>query len=538
MRKKLLVILLSGTMLTGLMTGCGIDANEQEGGSSQETTMSTDKDSVIVTMPVSSEPEVGFDPAYGWGSGENPHEPLIQSTLTKTTTDLKIENDLATDYSVSEDGLTWTVHIRDDVRFTDGEKLTAKDVAFTYNNCRDNNNLNDFTMLKEAVAVDDTTVEFLMNTPFTIWPYTMAGVGIVPEHGYDESYGEHPVGSGRYIMKQWDKGKQIIFEANPDYYGEEIKIKKLTVLFLSEQEALEAAREGQVDVAHTAATYADQEITGYNLQDFLTVDTRGFNLPTVEETDEDGNIIGNDVTSDLAIRRAINIGIDREELVDKVLGGYGTPAFSVCDKTPWYQVEANVQYDPEEAKQILEDAGWQEDSDGYRERDGQKAEFTLVYDPSDSVHQELAQELAEQLKKIGIKVNAESEGWDTYYDIAQSQAVIWGCGDHTPMDIYNIYHTDKDGKYAKYSPYSNPVVDQYLDEALEAPSLETSYEYWQKAQWDGETGINGDLPWIWLCNVDHLYFVKDGLEVGEQKVHPYGQGWSMVNNVDQWEWTF
>ena len=469
MRKKLLVILLSGTMLTGFISGCGISGNEQEGGSSQEAVSSADKDSVIVTMPISSEPEFGFDPAYGWGSGENVHEPLIQSTLTATTTDLKIENDLATDYSVSEDGLTWTVHIRDDVYFTDGERLTAEDVAFTYNNCRDKNNLNDFTMLKEAVAVDDITVEFQMNTPFTIWPYTMAGVGIVPEHGYDESYGEHPVGSGRYIMKQWDKGNQIIFEANPDYYGEEVKIKKLTVLFMSEEESLEAAKEGQVDVAHTAATYADQEITGYNLQDFVTVDTRGFNLPTVKEKDEDGCLIGNDVTSDLAIRRAINIGIDREELVDKVLGGYGTPAYSVCDKTPWYQVEANVKYDLEEAKQILEDAGW-----------------------------------------------------------------VWG--NHTPMEIYNIYHTDKDGKYAKYSPYSNPVVDQYLDEALGAPSLETSYEYWQKAQWDGETGINGDLPWIWLCNVDHLYFVKDDLEVGEQKVHPHGQGWSMVNNVDQWEW--
>ena len=103
-----------------------------------EATAEAAADSVIVTMPTTSEPEAGFNPVYGWGAGEHVHEPLIQSTLTTTTADLKIGKDLATDYSVSEDGLTWTVSIRDDVKFTDGEPLTASDVAFTYNLCVEN----------------------------------------------------------------------------------------------------------------------------------------------------------------------------------------------------------------------------------------------------------------------------------------------------------------------------------------------------------------------------------------------------------------
>ena len=63
-------------------------------------------------------------------------------------------------------------------------------------------------------------------------------------------------------------------------------------------------------------------------------------------------------------------------------------------------------------------------------------------------------------------------------------------------------------------------------------------ELWKNAQWDGTTGItqDGDLPWIWLVNIDHLYWVKDGLQVAEQKLHPHGHGWSIVNNVDQWTW--
>lgn len=508
-------------------------ASESDGGDAGQA-----KDSVIVTMPSTSEPEAGFDPVYGWGAGEHVHEPLIQSTLTTTTADLKIGKDLATDYTVSEDGLTWTVTIRSDVKFTDGEPLTASDVAFTYNLCTQNSSVNDFTMLKEAVAVDDTTVEFHMNTPFSIWPYTMAIVGIVPEHAYDENYGQNPIGSGRYLMKQWDKGQQVIFEANPDYYGDEIKIKKLTVLFMDEDAALAAAMAGQADVAHTAASYADQAIDGYSLFRVASVDNRGINLPTVTPQERDGIPVGNAVTSDVAVRRAINIGIDREEMIENVLGGYGTPAYSVCDKMPWYNPTAQVTYDPDAAKQLLEDAGWAEGNDGIREKDGVKAAFTVMYTPGDSVRQALAEDLANQCRELGIEVTTEGAGWDVAYDKAQEQPLVWGWGAHTPMELYNIYHTLPASGSAEYSPYSNKDVDNYMDEALKAGDLESTYELWQKAQWDGKTGVTqeGDIPWVWLCNVDHLYYVRDGLQVAEQKIHPHGHGWSIVNNVDQWEW--
>ncbi|MBS5079047.1 MAG: ABC transporter substrate-binding protein [Clostridiales bacterium] len=512
-------------------------AETVKGSEAAETTADS-KDSVVVTMPTTSEPESGFDPAYGWGAGEHVHEPLIQSTLTVTTTDLKIDKDLATDYSASEDGMTWTVKIRDDVKFTDGEKLTAKDVAFTYNNVKEKSSVNDFTMLKEAVAVDDTTVEFKMEKPFSIWPYTMAIVGIVPEHAYDENYGQHPIGSGRYIMKQWDKGQQVIFEANPDYYGEAPKIKKVTVLFMEEEAALAAAQAGQVDVAHTAASYADQQIGGYNLLSVASVDNRGFNLPATKPEEKDGVTYGSDVTSDIAVRKAINIGIDRDEMIRNVLNGYGTPAYSVCDKMPWYNADAQVTYDLEGAKKILDDAGWKEGSDGIREKDGVRAAFTLMYSTGDSVRQALAEDMKNQLKELGMDITTEGVGWDVAYDRAQSDPLVWGWGAHTPMELYNIYHSMPDTGLAQYSPYANEKVDKYMDEALKASNLEDSYELWQKAQWDGTDGItqDGDIPWIWLCNVDHLYFVRDGLTVADQKIHPHGHGWSIVNNVDQWSW--
>ena len=566
-KKTMAAFILTVSLVAAALSGCGSSAENgnmgnggsaENGGSAQQDPAQSGqaaeaqgaaaesvqgesgqaKDSVIVTMPSTSEPEAGFDPVYGWGAGEHVHEPLIQSTLTTTTADLKIGKDLATDYSVSEDGLTWTVTIRNDVKFTDGEPLTASDVAFTYNLCVQNSSVNDFTMLKEAVALDDTTVEFHMNTPFSIWPYTMAIVGIVPEHAYDENYGQNPIGSGRYLMKQWDKGQQVIFEANPDYYGEEIKIKKLTVLFMDEDAALAAAMAGQADVAHTAASYADQVIDGYQLLRVASVDNRGINLPTVSPQERDSKPIGNAVTSDAAVRRAINIGIDREEMIDNVLNGYGTPAYSVCDKMPWYNPSAQVAYDPDAAKQLLEEAGWKQGSDGIREKDGVRAAFSVMYTPGDSVRQALAEDLANQLRELGIEVTTEGAGWDVAYDKAQAQPLVWGWGAHTPMELYNIYHTLPATGSAEYSPYSNKAVDNYMDGALKAGELESTYELWQKAQWDGKTGVTqeGDIPWVWLCNVDHLYYVRDGLQVAGQKIHPHGHGWSIVNNVDQWEW--
>ena len=124
-------------------------------------------------------------------------------------------------------------------------------------------------------------------------------------------------------------------------------------------------------------------------------------------------------------------------------------------------------------------------------------------------------------------------GWDTAYDDALFNPLVWGWGAHTPMELYNIYHTGPELSTARYSPYTSPAADSLLDQALACPNLEQSYSLWQAAQEE----IAGDMPWVWLVNVDHLYWVREGLHVAEQKIHPHGHGWSIVNNVDQWEWT-
>lgn len=496
---------------------------------------------VVVSMTPGSEPPAGFDPLVSWGCGEHVHEPLIQSTLIVTDADLNFKNDLATSYECSEDGMVWTFKIRDDARFTDGQRLTARDVAFTINGIVDAEASEcDLSMVKEAVAIDDTTVKIRMNKPFNALLYTLAVVGIVPEHAYDESYGANPIGSGRYLLEQWDKGQQAILVANPDYYGEIPKMERVVVVFMEEDASLAAAQSGQVDVAYTAATYAANQPMGYDLLVCSSVDSRGISLPCVpaggSKSDQGGEYaVGNDVTCDLAVRRAINYGVDRERMIENVLNGYGTVAYSVGDGMPWSSPDMRCETDVEKAKRLLDDAGWTVGADGVREREGVRASLSLYYPAGDSVRQAIAAEFADQMEGLGIEVSIKGASWDDLYPHQFTDPVVWGWGTNAPVETYNLLYSEGS---ANYACYANATVDGYLDEALGKPNVEDSFDLWKKAQWDGTTGAapQGEAPWVWFANVDHLYFAKENLKVAEQKPHPHGHGWSLVNNVDQWSW--
>ncbi len=524
----------------GALSGCG-----------SGTTTSPDTpeaDQVIVTMTTTSEPETGFDPLFSWGCGEHVHEPLIQSTLITTNQAMAFEGDLATQWECSPDGLTWTFALRDDVRFTDGEPLTARDVAFTINGINANAAAQaDLSMVHEAVAVDDTTVQLHLSKPFNAMLYTLAVVGIVPEHAYDaQTYGAHPIGSGRYMLEQWDRGQQVILRANPDYYGEAPKMERLVVLFMDEDASMAAANSGQADVCYTSAVFVDShQPADYTVLNCASVDSRGISLPCVpagESRVVEGDMVlqaGNDVTCDQSLRQAMNWGIDRQSMIANVLNGYGTVAYSVADSMPWYNPQMEVPFDREAAQGILEAGGWRRGADGIYEKEGVRAAFPCFYPSADSVRQGLVNEFANQMRELGIEVTPVGSGW-TYdpegiYYHQYTDPVLWGWGANSPVELYSLHFGPSRGNYACYE---SAAVDEHLNAALAATTIDGSYLEWQAAQWDGTNGFapEGAASWIWLCNVDHLYYQRNGLVVAPQKPHPHGHGWSLVNNVDQWYW--
>ncbi len=528
-------------LLLLVLTACGAQSTEPSTSAANSTTTTSKTSQVVVALSTESEPTSGFNPIINWGSGEHMHEPLIQSTLITTDANLNFHNDLATDYSVSSDGLTWTFKIRDDVKFSDGKPLTAADVAFTINKIINTKEAEtDLSMINGAEAPDKTTVVLTLNRPYNALLYELAVVGIVPEHAYTDDYGTTPqntIGSGRYCLEQWDRGQQAIFTANPNYYGEKPSIERVVVLFMTEDAAAAAAGAGEVDVAYTTATLANNAPQGFGVLACKSVDSRGLALPAVPAGGKtpDGASIGNDVTAHVEIRRAINMGVDRQRFIDHVLNGYGTVAYSVGTGMPWYSEDMKVDYDPAAAQKILEEAGWSKGDDGIFAKDGQRASIDVIYSTTDSVRQAIATEFANQMKEIGIEVNLKGMSMDEAMTYGYSTPVVWGFGSNAPFEIESLYAST--GSF-NVADYANEMVDEYIAKALSQPTVEQSFDYWKKAQWDGKTGFapKGDAPWVWICNVDHLFFVREGLHVAEQKPHPHGHGWSVLNNVDQWSW--
>lgn len=495
-----------------------------------------DKNTLVIAL--TSEPAEGFDPCVGYGRYGSP---LIQSTLIKFDADMEIEYDLATDFSISDDGLVWTFIIRDDAFLSNGEKITAKDVAFTYETAKNSGSVVDLSVLDHVNVIDDEKVEFHLKTPQITFMFTVAQTGIVPKEYYDENYYKEPIGSGAFTMLQWDKGQQVILGINEYYYGEKPNFEQVTILFMNYETAYLSAQKGLVDVAISNSNYAFLEIDGMTLRSFETIDNRGITLPVlanIGETTQDGYVIGNNVTADIAIRNALNYGINREQIIIDCLNGYGIEAFSECDGMPWGNDGIAVDYDFQKAVEILENAGWILNSNTkIREKDGETAKFTLLYTLDDEIRQALSYAVAIYAKELGILIDVEGTSWDDIDKRMFSCAVLFGWGSQNPLETYYLYHSSNMGvDYYNPENYSSERTDFNIEMAMNSTDYDISMEYFKKVQIDDFDGVSNENPWIWLVNIDHLYYVRDDLYLGEQKIQPHGHSWPLVGNLAEWKW--
>lgn len=525
MRKVFLLALVLALAL--VFAGCGGDEVQ-----------TADTNSVVIA--IGEEPET-LDPTQGWGHGTSP---LIQSTLVRYNAELEVENDLAESYALSDDGLRWTFTLRDDARFSDGTPVTAADVAFTLETAKAAQGAVDLTYMAQAQATDDRTVEITLTQPTSIFLNTLASIGIVPEHAYDADYGRAPIGSGPYEFVEWRPQEQIVLRANDDYYGEQAAIENVTIVFMSEDAALAAVQAGEVDVAYSTATLGTTEVAGYHVEAIRAADNRGFTMPMSPdegETSASGAPIGNDVTSDLAIRQAVALATDRETIAETVLNGFARPAYSENDGMPWNNPAVVLETDVEQAQALLEEAGWRDtDGDGIREKDGLRAAFTCLYPAEDSARQAIAMAAAEQVRAVGIEITVRGTSWDEITERMFADAVMMGWGAASPNETYYLYRSEGAWRDDFYNPegYQSAATDALLAQAMAARTQDEANALWQQVQWNGETGtaMQGACPWVWVVNLDHVTFVRDGLSIGTQPLHGHGHGLSLIQNLAQWRW--
>lgn len=551
------ISLVLGIILAFSMVGCGQKAatesaeaqsqaeNTQKVESQTESADSTveaadDAESINVYIggsifDSSMDPVKGFM-SYGY--------PFVNEALIQADTNSEYVADLATDWEVSEDALTYTFNLREGVTFSDGTPFTAEDVVFTYEEVQKNqaNNENvDLTKLKSVEADGDYKVVFTLNECYSPFLDTVAMLQIVPSDSYNsETFDTAPIGTGAYKVAQYDTNQQIILQVNDSYWGGTPDIEQVNIISMDQDTAYSNAVSGQLDVVMVGSTYINETIDSMTLHKLETMDVRNVSLPTLTEQvmkDSQGNEynVGNNVTSDIAVRKALAIGINRQEIIDNAFNGEGKPAVNFTDNLPWASTDDYEDNQVDEAKKTLEDAGWTDaDGDGIREKGDLKCSFDLIAPGNDEDRYKLATALAENAKNLGIEINVRNESWDVAVVEENTTPIVWGWGQFSPTVIYSTYDSEMflEAQYANVTGYTNADCDAAIEKAFAASNQEDANAAWKEAQAIGDS----EYPYLYLVNIEHSYFVKDNLDISEatQIPHPHGHGSPIICNLKDW----
>ncbi|MBV7697876.1 ABC transporter substrate-binding protein [Streptomyces sp. TRM70350] len=507
------------------VAACSAPSEGGSGGSSADS----------VVIGVASEPDT-LSPLLGYGKDGNSK---IFDGLLARDADLKLKPALAKSLpEVADDGLTYTYTLREGVKFSDGEPLTAADVVFTYRTVLDektnNTSRSELDAVKDVRASGDDKVVFRLKYPYA--PFAGRTVlPVVPEHiaGKQDpntgSFNTQPVGTGPYVLSAWSKGEKLTFKANPHYWGGAPKVTTFTMAVIADDNVRATRlRSGDLDGAvlppNLAATFKNDE--GMKSYEARSYDFRAVTLPTAGK-----------VTGDRAIRQALDAAVDRKAMVDKILDGAGTPAYGPLPvDDPSFAKGIEREPDVGKATRILDEAGWKTGEDGIRAKDGQRATFTLLYPSGDKVRQDHALAYASDAKKAGIDVRVESATWEVIEPRMKDDAVLAGFGSTGDPDfgLYTLLHSSLAGDgFNNMARYDNPAVDQALDtgrRTQEPDKRKAAYDRLQRE-------LVKDPGYTFLTHINHLYVLADRWEGLTTQLEPHEHGFASGPwwNIEDWQ---
>lgn len=491
-----------------------------------------DGDSAVVG--IAYEPE-SLSPLLGYGKDGNAK---IFDGLLALDRGMNLKPALAAALpKISEDRLTYTYKLRRGVTFSDGKPFGAKDVVFTYRTILDkktnNPSKSELDAIKDVRATGEDTVVFTLKYPYA--PFAERTVlPIVPEHvvaGQDVNTGPFttkPIGTGPYVLTGWSKGEKISLKANPHYWGGEPKVKKFTMAVIKDDDVRATRlRAGDLDGAILPPNLAkgfkgDRAKKTYAA---TTYDYRTVTLPT-----------HNRVAGVTAIRQALDVAVDRQTMVDKILEGAGKPAYGpVPTGSEWFTQGTERPHDLARAKKILDDAGWKPGKNGIREKNGVRAAFPLWYLAGDKLRQEHALAYASDAKKAGIAVTTQAGTWEVIEPRMKDDAVLAGGGAPADPDFdqYLLLTSSFGGDgFNNMARYDNPAVDAALVEGRKSGDKAV-----RKAAYDTvQRELVKNPGYTFLTHIDHLYVVADRWDGLTTQVEPHDHGLASGPwwNVEDW----
>lgn len=449
---------------------------------------------------------------------------LVYSRLFKYDPDGKLIPDLADSFELSDDKLTYTVHLKRDIKWHDGEKFSADDVLFTTQVIQDPAFKSPLRQSWQGVGteiVDENTVRFILQSSYAFFLNNLT-VGILPRHVWEAvapgnfplaEYNLHPVGTGPYQFSSLEKDSEgnilsCDLAVNENYYGTRPYIGTLKFSFYFDEDSLfEAYNNKQV----FGMSYASASKLA-DIKDKKSNGVYSIGIPryfAVFFNQQKSRILAN-----REVRKALSMATDRQSLINDILAGEGKAVYSPVP--PGISGASDdvkkFEFDLEKANKTLEDDGWKKGDDGFRKKDNLALEFKLATtDWPDLV--ETAELLAKQWEAAGVKVNVESlpvaDIQQNYIRPREYDTLLFGQVLGVDPDPYAFWHSSQTRDPGlNLALYSNQDVDKALEKIRQETKEEDRTEQFKKFQ----QAVSEDIPALFLFSPNYIYVVNKKVE--------------------------
>lgn len=357
---------------------------------------------------------------------------MVYDGLVAYGEDGKIVPTLAESWDISEDGMTYTFHLRKDVKFSDGSEFNAQNAVKNFDTIFAKENLGNHSWfaftnyLKSYKALDDLTFEVKLSKPYSATLYDLAMIRPIrflgdagfPEDGNTAKAIKEPIGTGAWMLGEYKKGEYAEYVPNKYYWGKKPKADKIIIKVIPDSETLALEFEaGNIDMIYGNSLISLDRFKSYQgNKKYIAMasepmSTRMLLLNT-----------GSDILKDINVRKALSLAVDKKNIAKNLFGDVEKPADTMfAPNVPNTDVKLNTySYDLQKAKEFLEKAGWKEGADGVREKAGKKLIIKFPYISSKVSDKSVAEYIQGEWAKIGVKVDIPAREETAHWDAAET----------------------------------------------------------------------------------------------------------------------